>query len=194
MTEQVQPGISAVSRTGEAVAMTDQAVEVGLGKTEADPNPLGEPEIDVEAQVEFYNEGVLRKPGERFKLPRTMAMNASQFVKAVSPAGVLVPLNVVPAQELGRVNVAGMARHERLAAYRGELLKLDERRDSLVKMIEHEERTDVNAPQPVSPSPAFTPGTSGAPGTTSVPARPGEPTTGSSGTPTPPSGAPARPV
>ncbi|HEY8410198.1 MAG TPA: hypothetical protein VIK76_02305 [Pyrinomonadaceae bacterium] len=170
----------AVSASGGAVRET---IEPDRRNIE---NPLDEETIKVRVRqgMSFYNQLQLRKGGDEFDIPISLARAAAMYVDQVMPDGTLrsVPHEAQVTSVSPGQNFAGMATHERVEALSVQLASIDQQRSEVEKQLQIErkkldeeiEKQKAAAKVPAE-SPAFTPGTSGAPGTTAVPPRPGEP-------------------
>jgi hypothetical protein len=151
-----------------------ETVVLGAETPEQDvSNPLGEQTIRVKVRegVEFRNQGVLRKSGDEFDMPISMARAASLYVDQVTEKG----LRSVP-HEQQQINVsgqttnfAGMARHERIGALEGEEKDLNARLEQVRSQLEHERR----ALEASKAAPAKDPGAAPA-GTVNAPSKPAD--------------------
>jgi hypothetical protein len=220
-TREVTVGDEQIAGAVETRTTTEQADDDENDET---INPLGEEMIRVRARdgVDFWHQGIKRVGGDEFSMTITQARAASMVVDQLNDDGTLSPipnenqvLGTIP-----RANVAGLQRHERVAALKAERAQIDgqiesltKRRESLDASITRDERalSDAQAKaandsqtgtvqaQPGNPvtltgapvvGQAVPP--SGAPNTTSNPPRQGEGGGQGGSSPVPPQGAPGK--
>lgn len=101
------------------------------------------PTVDVEAIAEFWNDGELRRVGDKFSMPIARAREAGMYVRGKDDDGKRISVaeairRVAPDTTIRRADLAGRPKHERIGELKNEEAQLEQRLDQVRAQIKSE--------------------------------------------------------